>query len=159
MNDGLEQAPPKMESPTDDDATSMHRVCSMTSDPHHTGEKPSVSIREWMSFGIAFTALAGTAFYSYFNGQADNHVTASQVTVLTSQMRDLSTAVADVSHKLSDMPRPSDYQDIQSHLSRVDNAFGAVGDRFNRDEVSAAETATKVQRLMDGSSAPLRTPR
>lgn len=131
----------------------------MTSDPHHTGEKPSVSIREWMSFGLAFSVVAAAALLFVFNGQADNHVTANQVTVLTSQFRDLSMALADVSRKLGDMPRPSDYTDIQSHLSRVDNAFGAVGDRFNRDEVSAAETATKVQRLLDGSSAPLRNPR
>lgn len=84
-----------------------------------------------------------------------NSIQASQ----TAQFNETKVAQERIMNRLDAMPRPSDYAEQQQHLARIDQTFNAIGDRFTRDEISAAETATKVQRLIDGSAAPLRIPR
>lgn len=78
---------------------------------------------------------------------------------LKSQVVDVQKTVNDIKARVDQLPRPSDYVDTQTHLARIDATFGAVGDRLTHDEIAAAETATQVKRLIDGTNAPLRSPR
>lgn len=119
--------------------------------PAEKGEKcgmPSASQwREWTLAGILILGIAADIANRYFGNWADSRVTAGQVEALTDKVSTLSASMTGLTATISLMPRPTDYAEQQKHLERIDQTFGAVGDRFNRDELATSDIAGRVTAL------------
>ena len=61
--------------------------------------------------------------------------------------------------RLDALPRPSDYANQEAHLSHLDAAVQALGDRMTADEVATARIAAKLDALSAGGAAGVRNPR
>ena len=61
--------------------------------------------------------------------------------------------------RLDALPRPSDYANQEAHLSHLDGAVQALGDRMTADEVATARFSAKLDALTAGGAAGMRNPR
>jgi negative regulator of sigma E activity len=78
----------------------------------------------------------------------------------TAQFSEMKQAQERMMARLDTMPRPSDYDDQKQHLVRIDNAFGAVGDRFQKDELETKGVEDRVKALEEkgATGGPYRNP-
>lgn len=80
--------------------------------------------------------------------------TGTQVAVatLTMDVAEVKKTLVEMNKALQSMPRPSDYEAHEKHLSNLDAQVGTINDKLQRDEVDAAGTKALVQQLRDSSA-------
>lgn len=127
-------------------------------------------LRSWREGAQALAAvvtivLALIAGFVWFTGgfRPESQV---QIARLTDQVAQLSSAITDLTHKVEQMPRASDYAIHETHLQQLDKEFGGLADRVHDDELNARDVsqqiklqAQQIQRLNDGTDARTRQPR
>jgi hypothetical protein len=136
------------------------------------------SIKEWSPVG-AFMIGLGYCIFAIITAlvgplipksQLDQEALKTQLTVIqatqtsqlnsiqaaqTAQFNEMKEAQANIMDRLNIMPRPSDYEEQKQHLVRIDNAFGAVGDRFNKDEITTSGIDGRVSALENAARGGL----
>ena len=78
---------------------------------------------------------------------------------LTNKVNTVQRTVDEMKNSLNLMPRPSDYAGQQLHLDHLDTSVTTLTERVARDENGAAVVKDRVDRLWDGTQAPIRNPR
>lgn len=63
---------------------------------------------------------------------------------LSDKVTSIQLSVSTLSNQMSAMPRPTDYQSIESHLESIDRSIGLLGDRLTQDEIAAARTSATI---------------
>lgn len=81
-----------------------------------------------------------------------------QVSGLSEQVGQLRAAITDLTHKVDQMPRATDYTIQDHHLTQLDTQIGALVDRVTRDEIEARGVAQQVQQYLPGTGTPVRNP-
>lgn len=89
-----------------------------------TNQSESTRIREWFLGAVIVFGFAGDIASRYWGTTADSHVTAGQVSNLTTQMQSLSGSVKELSDKVGNMPRTSD---VTALGGRVDGQARDIG--------------------------------
>lgn len=83
----------------------------------------------------------------------------SKIADLQSQMATLGGTLKALQDRIDAMPRAADMAAQTERVSRLEGVMSAFNDRLGRDEVDAAKTATRVERLEAGTGAAVRLPR
>ena len=104
-------------------------------------------LTRWLPLVFVAAGMLATTASAVWHDATDNHVTANQVAILTTQADDLSKMLHELSLRLGAMPRPDEVAEEKHRMSRAETAFGQIIDRLGRDEATSAALDARVHSL------------